>query len=188
MENTAGMGVHEFSLEDADGRVHKYLLHPHPAEEGMELLFELIGIGAPTVLGGMAELFKSEDMVSGLFDAVRSMVGPEGAASAATSSDWSEFANLVGKLDVAKVGREITFAMSTGKAPKLVRRLLAKAHRDGKPLRDDGTFSVAYQANYWEMLQAVQEVCKVNRFFPQLSTSLTSLGAKKPATTQLPAA
>lgn len=187
MESTVGTGVHEFELTDAQGRTWKYLVQEHPAEEGMELLFELIGLGAPTILGGLAELFKSEDMVSGLFDAVRSMVAGE-AATGATSRDWGEFAALVGQLDVGKVGREITFAVGTGKAPKLVRRLLAKTHRNGKPLKDDGVFSLAYQANYWEMLQAVQQVCRVNRFFPQLSTSLSSLGARTGETTQLPAA
>jgi hypothetical protein len=187
VETAVGTGVHEFELTDANGKTWKYLVQEHPAEEGMEMLFELIGLGAPTVLGGLAELFKSEDMLSGLFDAVRSMVGPE-SASTATSRDWSEFAQLIGQMDVGKVGREITFAVATGKAPKLVRRLLSRTHRNGKLLKEDGAFNVAYQANYWEMLAAVREVCRVNRFFPQLSTLPISLGARTTETTQPPAA
>ena len=51
--------------------------------------------------------------------------------------------------------------------PKLVRDLLRRAIRDGKPLASDYDFDAAYTRNYGELLAVLWEVVQRNRFLPQ---------------------
>jgi hypothetical protein len=157
VENT---GVHQFELLDARGQPHQYLVTEHPAGEGMAVMFELLAVGAPTVLGLAGAALKSEELL--------------GAVLAALSDDTAELATselgkMLAGLDLAAAGAELGRALGTGKAPELTRRILSRTIRDGQPVAK--VLDLAYQANYGELLLAVWRVCAINRFFPVPSTS-----------------
>lgn len=160
MEHT---GVHQFELTDRDGISHAYLVTEHPAGEGMDIMYALLGLGAPTVLGLAGAALRSEEVL--------------GAVMAAFSADAPnlgvpELVRMLAELDLSSVGLEVSRALGTGRAPELTRKVLSRTHRDGKPLAQH--LDVAYQANYAELLQAVWKVCSINRFFPVPSTSASS--------------
>ncbi len=50
--------------------------------------------------------------------------------------------------------------------PKLVRELLRRTIRDGKPLASDYDFDAAFTRNYSELMSALWEVVQRNRFLP----------------------
>lgn len=163
----AGTGVHPFTLTDARGGAHNYLVTEHPAGEGMEIMFGLLGLGAPSVVGLVAVGIKSVDVLKALFGALAG--GEEEGIQKINGADWAILAALFKDVDLSTVGLEIGKALGTGKAPELARRILSRTLRDGKPLFVAGNgqaFEQAYQANYGELLQAVFRVCAINRFFP----------------------
>lgn len=173
-------GIVTFTLLDADGVPHNYTVGEHPAGDGMAIMYELLGLGAPTVVGVVEAGLKSGELIRAAWEAFRGGGGEAQAPTAGAlmervqSSDWKDFLKLLEDLDLSGVGGALEHAFVTGKAPALTRRVLAHTHRDGKPLSGPA-FEQAYQANYWELLQAVWKVCQINRFFPLPSTSLGSL-------------
>lgn len=174
MENTAGTGVHTFTLHDARGKAHSYLVYEHPPDEGMPILYELLALGAPSLMALASAALKVGDLAT-LLAALRP-AGPEDADGEVSSGadDAKELRALLDGLDLPALGHEIQRALSMGRAPQLTRKILSKALRDGQRLSGDGEFNVAFQANYVEMLRAVWEICQINRFFPQLSMSESS--------------
>lgn len=157
-------GIHQFELTDAAGVAHAYLVTEHPGGEGMELMYALLGLGAPTVLGLAGAALKAEDLLRAVIGALRG----EGEGES-QESDWSELAGLVAGIDFGTVGLELGKALGSGQAPALTKKLVSRVYRDGKPLAT--VFDRAYQANYIELLQLVWRVCAINRFFPVPSTS-----------------
>lgn len=159
-------GTHQFQLHDAAGVAHNYVVNEHPAGEGMELMYALLGLGAPAVLGLASAALRSEDML--------------GAVMRALSGGDSGVADTVGQmaadLDLTTVGVEVGKALGSGRAPDLTRRILSRTYRDGRSLGGVGGSGIdlAYQANYAELLVAVWRVCTINRFFPVPSTSQSS--------------
>lgn len=181
MDPLAGTGAHTFQLTDAQGQTHDYLVTEHPAGEGVEIFYQLMGLGAPTLTGLLGAALKAEDLLGALFDALTS------SDETARQLDTSDLAKLLGDLNLEQVGQEIGRALGTGKAPALTRALLKHTHRDGQPLAK--VFDRAYQANYWELMQLIWKVCQVNRFFPDSSTLLDSMPVKvaaAPASTPSP--
>jgi hypothetical protein len=164
VENT---GTHTFQLADARGASHDYLVMEHPAGEGMAIMYELLALGAPTVLGLASAALRSEELLRAIVEAL------SGDAPALGASDLGK---MLAGLDLAGIGPEIERALGTGRAPSLTRKVLAHAFRDGKPLAGTG-LDLAYQANYAELLTAVWKVCSINRFFPVPSTSSMSSAA-----------
>jgi hypothetical protein len=192
----AGTAIHRFALTDYAGQPHDYLVQEHPAIEGMEVLYELLGLGAPSLLGLASAALRSQDLVGAFLglsrggaedgdaDGGETAVDEGGAPSLPVSrGETDDFSKMLSKIDLSTVGQELSKALLTGRAPKLTRRLLQHVHRDGKPLRDDGHFGRAYQANYYELMQLVWKVCGINRFFPQPSTWGSSEGASQSGTT-----
>ena len=160
-------GVHKFQLTDAKGQPHTYIVNEHPAGEGMAIMFALVGLGAPTVLGLAGAAIQSERLLGAVVDVVRGKTDDE-----TDDDDWKDFAGMAVGLDLPSVGREVGLALATGKAPELTKKVLARTFRDGKPLLE--VFDQAYQANYFELLEAVFRVCRINQFFPVPSTSGSS--------------
>lgn len=156
-------GVHQFSLADRDGVEHAYVVTEHPAGEGMEIMYALLGLGAPSLLGLAGAALRSEEILAAVADALG------GGDSTVTRTD---LVKMLTGLDLGAVGAEVQRALGTGRAPELTRKVLSRTHRDGRPLSTH--FDVAYQANYLELLQAVWRVCSANRFFPVPSTSASS--------------
>jgi hypothetical protein len=155
-------GVHEFTLTDAQGAAHSYLVTEHPAGEGTEIVFELLGLGAPTALQLVGAALASDDFLR----AVLGAMGGDGLQADATATALQQLAAV----DLGKVGAELSRSFAVGKAPvSLVRRIVANATRDGQRLST--AFDRAYQANYWELAQLVGKVIAINRFFPGLPTS-----------------
>jgi hypothetical protein len=170
VENT---GVHSFQLSDARGGLHDYVVTEHPAGDGMGIMYGLLELGAPTVLGLAGAALKSEDLLGAVLDAVGGGERDFGV---------SDLGRALSGLDLSTVGPELARALGTGRAPALTRQVLAHTLRDGKRLRDDAQFNMAYQANYAELLTAVWRVCTINRFFPVPSTLLgDSSGSPKKA-------
>lgn len=169
-------GVHQFSLTDARGVEHQYLVTEHPAGEGMDIMYALLGLGAPTVLGLAGAAMKSEDLLGGV---MRVLAGGDSGVG-----DTKQLGQMFSALDLGAVGSELGRALGSGRAPDLTRRVLSRVHRDSKPLNID----LAYQANYGEMLQAVWKVCTINRFFPVPSTSSSTSGDSTREKSQLPVA
>ena len=169
MENTS-TGMHQFQLTDANGKSHSYVVAEHPAGEGMELMYALLGLGAPAVLGLAGAALKSSDMLGAV---IRALSGGDSGVS-----NTAEMGKLAADLDFASVGAEIGKALGTGRAPDLTRRILSRTHRDGRNLGADGGIDLSYQANYAELLVAVWRVCTINRFFPVPSTSPSSSAAR----------
>lgn len=168
MDNT---GVHQFELTDARGQPHSYLVTEHPAGDGMEIMYALLAMGAPTVLSLAGAALKSEDLVRAMFHALS---GEEGGIDL---GGVSELATMLAGLDLGSVGAELGRALGTGKAPDLTRKVLSRTLRDGQALAGKGAIDLAYQANYAELLTAVWKVSQINRFFPVPSTSSSSPSA-----------
>lgn len=176
-----GTGVHEFTLTDARGAEHSYLVQEHPAGDGCAIFYELMGLGMPTLLGLLGAALKSEELIRDVLAAMSAKSDED-----APPFDWQDLARKLGELELEKVGQEIGRALATGKAPALTRALLSKTHRDGK-LLNGAAFDLAYQANYWEMVRAIFKVCQVNRFLGDFSTLPSSPLEKRPASaTPLP--
>jgi hypothetical protein len=173
-------GVHQFTLLDARGREHSYVVTEHPAGEGMEVMFALLSMGVPTALGLAGAALQTEKLLNALVAAFTT-----GAEASASEDDWKDLASMAVGLDLPAVGRELGVALASGRAPELTRKILSRTHRDGHPLSN--TFDLAYQANYLEMIQAIWKVCWANRFFPVPSTLLNaSSGATRAAPTLPP--
>lgn len=173
-----GTGVHEFELTDYRGQVHSYTVTEHPAGEGMELMYALLGLGAPTVLELVGATLKSEEMLRAVMAAV---VGGDGVAGL---GDVADLVRMLDGIDLGDVGRELGKAFGEGKVPAgLTRKVMSRSYRDGRPLGGErgGNFDLAYQANYAELLQATWKVCQINRFFPLPSTSSASAARKRVA-------
>jgi hypothetical protein len=178
VETAAGTAVHRFTLTDYAGTAHTYIVQEHPAVEGLEVLYELMGLVAPSLLGLASAALRSQDLVGAFLGLSRAEpdddAGDGGettpAALAPSRAETDDFSKMLSKLDLSTVGQELSKALLTGRAPKLTRRLVQHVHRDTKPLADDGHFARAYQANYYELMQLVWKVCAINRFFPQPST------------------
>lgn len=160
----ANTGVHQFQLADRDGNHHQYIVMEHPAGEGMGIMYELMGLGAPAILGLAAAALKSEKVLAMVSAALAG--GEDGEV---TGADVADLVRLVSELDLGSVGTELGRVLATGRAPELTRQILSRTHRDGKPLST--TLDIAYQANYGELIAATWKVCQINRFFPGLSTS-----------------
>lgn len=151
-------GTHQFVLTDARGQPHSYVVQEHAAGDGVEIVFELMGLVGPTVLEGLAAALASGDLLRSLLDVVR------GGDSDPESPDVDLTA-----LDLGKIGAELQRALLSRRCGPLARKIVSRSIRDGHPVPD--VFEVAYQANYLELLQLLRQVVAINRFFPVPSTS-----------------
>jgi len=177
-------GVHQFELTDRNGARHAYLVTEHPAGEGSELMFALLGLGVAPLLELAGAALKSEKILRAVVEALG------GGEEEAGLGDIADLVKLLDSIDLGSVGAEISKAFSSGKVPAdLTRRVMSRTFRDGKPMGGDrsGHFDIAYQANYAEMLQATWKVCQINGFFPLPSTSAGSSSAAR-KTVPVPAA
>ena len=88
---------------------------------------------------------------------------------------------LAGKAgaDLSAIGPALGSALLGLRDLGLIHRILAHTHRDGKPLAGGGAsvahFNSAYQRNYGELLAAVWEVVKYNRFLSLPATMQPAL-------------
>jgi hypothetical protein len=148
-------GLRTFTLSDADGAEHHYQVVLHPPEQGQRILWALVALGGEplgALLGGVVgQLVLGDKTIGDLVD--------------------SSVEDVLGEVDWSAVGRNVSEAVRRTDMPTLSKALLAHTVRDTKQLRDPTNFGAAYQANYGEMLQALWEIIKANRFLPPLPTS-----------------
>lgn len=181
LQSPAAIGIHEFELTDAHGRVHRYMVTETPAGEGVEVMFAILSLGAPTVLGLAGAAVKSESMLGMISAALQGQVDGD-----TSDADYAEVAQAAISLDLPAIGREIGMALASGKMPGITKKLIARVHRDSKALRDPAVFDLAFQANYLELLTLLWKVCTINRFFPVPGTSESSPAGTGPGTATTP--
>lgn len=161
----------EFRVQDSDGNDHHYLVHLHPAEEGFDLL--------PDVLEVFAEAFGHG------FDAFE-----ESVRLATTGGDWTE-----GKINGAPIGlglKALAQRLREKGGAQFMRRVIRYAIRDGKRFAyrdtDRGdeyyTFSAAYTGNLGELLHVAMRVINANYadFFVGLAREAVAATATKKTT------
>jgi len=144
--------THEFRCSDIEGTQHTYTVYPHPAGEGLQLLSELMAIGARGLRGALGAV---------QFDELS-----KGVAS-------GNVGNLDAQIDEGMLGvaiGEVMQAIGERDALALAKRLLGYTVRDGSGMRGgkvDGAsagwaFDAIYAANYGELRTALVEVCRFN--------------------------
>ena len=147
-----------FTLADADQRVHTYECTLHPATEGQQILWALVGLAS----GPLANLLKAAVPLLDLF---------KGRNVAAVLEDPAALDSLkasLGGLDFGSIGQSLRLALASASMPDLVASILSKTTRDGKALSGRIAFDEAYTGNYRELGAAVWEVVKANRFLSLL--------------------
>jgi len=164
---------HRFTLTDADGQGHSYVLTAIEPEEGVRMMFELWGLACGPLGEAVGSAVKN---AQALFDGDKSLTSVLDDPAAMTAL-W----DVIRGVNFGAIGQDVQRAFLRPNMDDLVRRLMHLVHRDGRPMRDRAAFSDAYKANYWELMQGVWEVIRANRFFPQLDTSLLAPTASSPA-------
>lgn len=159
-----------FTLTDADGEEHEYRVKPHGGDDGQVLVFQLLGLGAEPMGTLVQTMVKVEDVRTKI-----SEMWSAGGMEAVLDSDPLEWLDAI---DFAALGSSIQQLLEGGKAPQLVRDLLAEAHRDGKPLSKRLNRQTAYARNYAEMGQAVYHCITLNRFLEASGMFATDTDAK----------
>jgi hypothetical protein len=146
----------QFVIVGADGLEHRYTVVLHDAVAGQAIMWDLVALGAEPMARLAESALKSEQVIAGLSSALAS-----GGAGKLLDGGAAE---LLGGLDLGSVGADVKRAITSMPMPKLTRDILRHTTRDEKPLANDGVFGSAYQGNYGELLRAVWEVAKINRF------------------------
>lgn len=151
------MQTKTFTLQDGEGRQHEYEVQLHPPTEGMEIMWQLIALGAGP-LGSAIKGFLTNAAGGGTFSLRGMMDDPEGLSK------------LAGAVDFAAVGNDIAAAVMKANRAALVRAILCKTSRDGKRLESVLAFDEAFVGNYGELIRAIWEVVRANRFLSLLNT------------------
>lgn len=131
-----------FTLDDADGQSHVYRVKKHPAGKGQDIMWSLIAFGGEPLGAVVKKLAAAAQGEGGL--------------------DAKVFANV----DWGQAGRDLASSIGRTNMSGLSARLLSFTWRDDEHLLDPKKFDVAYEGNYAEMMMALWEVVKINRFLP----------------------
>lgn len=167
---TAIAGQHRFTLHDTHGKPHQYMIQEFNAQEGLELMCVLGGLGVPALAGTVSVGLRSPELLDAGLDVI------EGRADGVvTSADREQFSEMTASVDLAPAAREFALALLSGKVPGLVQRLMESVFRDGAPMSDAAHFNAAYRANYAELMKAAVEVCRRNGFFLISNTTFDAI-------------
>ena len=166
-ENTPLEGVFIFELADRTGKMHEYESTMFGLD-GIDMAIEIRSMAAEPIaraVGSVGTLRTIYELFQeGGFDA---------------SLDWGVLFESVIKADVpwSEVVNDIKAAFSEAGNGKLVRKILARTYRDGKPLGDDRNFGKSYGRNWNEMIVATYKVAEWNDFMGFTLTSTDASGA-----------
>lgn len=144
-----------FTLSDADGLAHVYELIPHPASEGQRVMWTLLQLGAEPLGRLIGQALPALEGIGSL----RQLL-----------DDPAALAAIGGKIDFAQVGADVRRSVGSMPMDSLVKELLSRCTRDGKPLSNPLAFDASYTRNYREMLLAAWKSVEANRFFALLPT------------------
>ena len=161
--------MQEFTLQDAHGVDHDYMVQLMPATKGAAVSFELMAL----VVEPLAP------MLGGVVHAAMAAMDRGGASSKASDvlGDIDVGVMLEG-LDFAAVGAAISAVVARIPQP-LVRTLMGTVHRDGQPMSKQSAFDQAYTGNYMELMRALGKVIQANHFLPASDTIANALGAAR---------
>jgi hypothetical protein len=149
---------HCFTLTDAEGEEHQYKLKPHGGDDGQEIVFRILALGAEPVgeiVQGLSKAETIREKIATAWDA--------GGLEALQELDPLE---MLDGVDFAGLGKSVKQVLAEGKAPQLVRDLLSETHRDDQPMSNRIKRQKAYARNYDELLLAAYHSIAINRFFP----------------------
>lgn len=143
-----------FTLTDGDGAVHQYEVVLHPPTEGQRVMWTLLShLVAPItgLLGGLVPLLELSRgrKISELLDDPEAM---------------QRFGEVLAEVDFGKLTATLQAALAAPEMDRLVLQILSRTSRDGAPLANQLQFDEAYAGNYGELLSAVWEVVRANRF------------------------
>lgn len=165
-------GQHRFTLTDAQGKPHDYVLQEFNAQEGLELMCSVVGLGLPSIASAITAGLRNPEMIGAASDALSG-----NADDSADDEDRDAFSEISEGFDLSPIGREMARALLSGKVPKLLQRLLGSVFRDGERMDDRIAFNQAYRANYGEAMRAALEVCVRNGFFLLPTTTLEEMAS-----------
>lgn len=164
MDIPAGVRPHTFSLKDAEGNDHEYVVMLHPAHEGDSLAWRIQGLGVAPLVEAIKGLAQAPE-VQALAGAMRGDTDAETPAEVMTDAGAGLFAAL-GDIDVTPLASSLQSVMAHPDLPKLAREIMKHTARDRQKLGMDTAWSTAYRGNYGEMMLAVARVIQLNDFFP----------------------
>lgn len=168
----------EFTLSGADGEDHRYIVaKPHDpivrgkGVSGLRLvqsvtraaaapLVNLVDSNAAKLIEFVVEQGKEGNAVSAndlmtMFD--ENNIEAIGDSVNLTDA-FGHFADAIQQADMAEVLPKVMYHTS----------------RDGQPLKVEDNFNSAYAGNYWELVKASYNVCRINGFFGSLATQVSS--------------
>lgn len=167
----------DFTLQDAHGQPHRYLLTLHGGLAGRRIVFRLISLLGASAGELIGSLLKAEPVAAALGKLVA--VGPERrdavVAGALAELLDGDLGALLGSLRTGDAGSRLAAAASelAAEDDRLVDELVRYAVRDDRPLSNPAEFDRAFRGNYVELLALLWRVVSENRFFPAPSTSST---------------
>lgn len=171
--------MHSFQLSDRSGAKHDYRVEPHPGGPGAVLALRVQSLATEPLVEVVHTLASApglQELASALKDGSDKDSG-ELLANAAGS-----LLGELGSLDLTAVSKALSAMLGAKDGLQLVKDILSRTYRDGKPLSEAMNFDAAYQANYWELQQAVIEVVRFNGFFPLADLLQSSVAASETAT------
>lgn len=147
----------EFTLPDAEGVAHRYVLLPHGATEGQRIVWQLIALGAEPLAR----------LAQGLLTA-------EGASLRGLLDDPNTLKAMGARLDVSALGADLKRSIQSMPMDAITASLVSNVTRDSKQLSNPSHFDAAFACNYAELMRLLWEVIKLNRFLSLFATSGTA--------------
>ncbi len=168
-DNAPHEGVFLFEMADRNGTMHQYESTPFGLD-GIELAVEVRSMAAEPIARVLGSL--------GAMEAISHKIKEKGI-----DTDLGELFREVIKADIpwAEVARDVKSAFRAAGGPQLIRKVLRRTYRDGKPLSDDTTFGKAYGRNWNEMFLAAFKVAEWNDLMGFTFTSTDDSGADEAA-------
>lgn len=171
---------HDFKLEGADGEIHDYtVVKTHdPIVRGSKGVSGLRLVQKVARSAGTPIVNLLDTNIGTLFSFIQKK-GAEG--SSVTKGDILALFDADHMEDVQKTLHltdafdHFFDAVEQADLAHLLPDILYHTTRDGKPLKKDGVFNVAFTANYFEAVQAAYKVARINGFFGSLDTQLSRL-------------
>ena len=150
----------DFTLKDAKGVDHKYMVTLHPASEGQALYWTLMSSAAEPLMSIAATIAKSPDFIAKFLDGAKD--GLEKAIDQEGGLD--QILTFFASLDLKSVASDLKHAVSAIDMSKFAPSLLKYTFRDKKPLENEINFDDAYTGNYLELTAAMWKVVEANGF------------------------
>ena len=174
-ENTPLEGVFLFELADRAGKMHEYESSMFGLD-GIDLAVEVRSMAAEPIarvlgsVGAMGAIYETLQK-----DGIETDLGVLFRAVIKADIPWSE------------VAKDIKIAFRAAGGSVLIRKVLDRTYRDGKPLKDDRNFGQAYGRNWNEMFVAAYKVAEWNDLMGFTFTSTDDSEAAGEAAVALPA-